>query len=391
MTKYKINLILALVFHLKLISQNFNFDSDIKISEEFRYFFNEPSFQGQEDFFPSYSLTPKFNIKFNDNNIIFRGFFRHDKDIRRTHVDLREFYYQTSISQYDFSIGYHQVFWGVVESNNLVDIINQNDAVESPFGNDKLGQPLSKFTYSSKNTGVFSFFLMPFHRKIVFPGKKARFRFPLVLNRNFIKYEKNNKKLKKDFAFRWNHYFDIVDIGLSYFNGNGREPIFNRNTFMAFYPMISQFGLDLQLTFETFLFKFEGIKRTADLQSFYAQVVGLEYTLNNVNGNGLDIGMISEYSYDDRGALAVNSLQNDVFIGTRFNWNDFSGTSLLVGLLSDIKYNSQSFSCDFSRRFKEVYKINLEFQYFLNIDSRELLLPFFINDHFFKIELSQFF
>ena len=42
--------------------ENFNFDSDIKISEEFRYFFNEPSFQGQEDFFPSYSIELNFTL-----------------------------------------------------------------------------------------------------------------------------------------------------------------------------------------------------------------------------------------------------------------------------------------------------------------------------------------
>ena len=32
--------------------------------------------------------------------------------------------------------------------------------------------------------------------------------------------------LKHDFAARWKHYFGAFDIGLSYFNGNGREPYF---------------------------------------------------------------------------------------------------------------------------------------------------------------------
>ena len=43
--------------------------------------------------------------------------------------------------------GVRRVFWGVAESNHLVDVINQTDAIENPDQEDKLGQPMLNLAY----------------------------------------------------------------------------------------------------------------------------------------------------------------------------------------------------------------------------------------------------
>ena len=392
--KYILNFIFSF-YCCFTFAQNLNFDPNLTLSEEFRYFMNEGAYTGQEQFFPSYSITPELTLNWGESNnqLVFKGFFRHDKDSRRTHVDAREFYIQKSKGKWDLSIGYQQIYWGVAESNHLVDIINQNDAVEDAFGNTKLGQPLIKYTLATNKFGTFNLIYLPIHRKLLFPGEKGRFRFPFVLDEDFINYEKNSGTLKKDFAMRWNHYFGILDIGINHFYGNGREPFFNLGSLTpsAFYPIINQTGLDLQLTIDAVLLKFEGIYRSSNFQNFFANVSGLEYTFSNINGAGLDIGIVAEYSYDDRGNLSVNSLQNDIFSGIRIDWNDMNGSNILFGVLSDLQYNTESISIDATRRIKENYRISIEGLYFINIDSEELLLPFFSQDHYVKLEISQFF
>ena len=130
---------------------------------------------------------------------------------------------------------------------------------------------------------------------------------------------------------RWKNYFGPVDMGLSYFKGNGREPYFEfdpSGNINAFYPNIDQIGLDLQITANALLLKFESIYRDAIDQRFIAAIVGFEYTFSNIDGNGLDIGIICEYLYDERDAFAISGLQNDLFYGSRLAFNDINDTAM---------------------------------------------------------------
>ena len=68
-----------------------------------------------------------------------------------------------------------------------------------------------------------------------------------------------------------------------------------------------------------------------------------------------------------------------------------NGSNILFGVLSDLQYNTESISIDATRRIKENFRISIEGLYFINIDSEELLLPFFSQDHYVKLEISQFF
>ena len=86
---------------------------------------------------------------------------------RRTHADLREAYFlifgEIGDGEWELRVGIDQVFWGVTESQHLVDVVNQIDLVEHPNGVSKLGQPMVNITWSSDwgDSGVFCFAVSP--------------------------------------------------------------------------------------------------------------------------------------------------------------------------------------------------------------------------------------
>ena len=371
-------------------------DFELELEGEYRYFFEEGQFPGQKDHFPSLAVRPQYTAEWRDGyeSLNFLGFFRLDRDDFRTHGDIRELYYQNAISNWEFNVGLKKIFWGVAESNHLVDIINQTDVVESFDNEEKLGQPMVQIVWRNDKLGTFSFFYLPYHRRITLPGEKGRFRFPVVIEPEDIVYESGAEEWRQDFALRWSQYFGIADIGLSYFRGNGREPLFivdPEGEFGAFYPVIHQGGLDLQITHGAFLWKLESIYRHARIQDFFAMVGGLEYTFSNIDGNGLDIGVLGEYNYDGRDELAISALQNDFFFGSRIAFNDTQDTSILVGGIADLESSSKIFSLEASRRFGSSWTAEVEARIFSNIDENEFILSNFANDSFLRLTISKFF
>jgi len=184
------------------------------------------------------------------------------------------------------------------------------------------------------------------------------------------------------------------DVGVSHFYGNGREPLFEFNQqgeINAFYPVINQTGVDLQVTHNAFLWKLESIYRTAKTQDFFAIVAGVEYTFSNIDSNGLDIGVIGEYLYDERDDLALNSLQNDLFIGSRIAFNDTKDTSILIGGILDLEKTSKIFSIEASRRIGTSWKAEIEARIFNSIDNKEFIFTNFKEDSFVKFSISKFF
>lgn len=371
-------------------------DFELEVEAEYRYFYDDGLFNGQENHFPSIAFRPEYSVEWNKGyeSVNFTGFFRFDRDNKRTHWDIRELYYQKVKDNWELSIGIKKVYWGVTESNHLVDIINQTDQVESFDGEDKLGQPMVQFTYTTEGYGSFDLFYLPYHRKRTFSGRKGRLRFPVVIDKDDLTYESGAEEWRQDVAVRWSHFFGAFDLGISHFYGNGREPLFtfdNLGNINAFYPVINQTGIDLQITHNAYLWKLESIYRSADAQDFFALVAGLEYTFSNIDGNGLDIGLIGEYLYDDRDTLSLNGLQNDLFFGSRIAFNDVKDTSILIGGITDLESSSTIFSVEASRRIGETWKAEIEARIFNSIDSNEFILSNFQNDSFLRFSISKYF
>ena len=77
-------------------------------------------------------------------SITITPFYRYDAgDPERTHADLREAYIllygDVGDDEWELRLGVDRVFWGVVESRSLVDIVNQTDLVGKPGREDQAG------------------------------------------------------------------------------------------------------------------------------------------------------------------------------------------------------------------------------------------------------------
>ena len=366
------------------------------IGIESRYFFDDALFPAQhEELTGSISFQPEFRHQWDNANqgFTFIPFARIDADDdERSHVDVREFYYLYVNNDWEWRVGINKVFWGVLEFQHLVDIINQTDTVENIDGEDKLGQPMLHLSLN-KDQGLFEFFLLPYFRERTFAGTDARLRPELVIDTDNPRYQSSKEQQHTDYALRWSHYFGNYDIGLSWFDGTSREPAFELDLsamrIIPVYEQIEQAGLDFQYTGEEWLWKLEAIHTNRSKNSHWAAGSGFEYTFVGINDSDADLGILMEYHYDERESIQTN-FQNDLFIGSRLALNDVQSSELLAGFGIDLDDKSRSFRLEASRRIGDSIKLNLEAQYFSNIDNENLLFDL-RNDSHVQLELVWYF
>ncbi len=324
-------------------------------------------------------------------------YFRLDtSDPDRSHFDLREFYFQKISDAWELRVGVGKVFWGVTESRHLVDIINQTDLVENIDGEEKLGQPMVNLSIPS-NWGTFDFYLLPYFRERTFPGPEGRLRSQPEVDTGRPIYESSSEQWHPDFALRYANYFGNIDVGLSYFNGTGRDPVFipdarpNGEIFLRpAYFLIQQVGLDLQYTTGGWLLKFEGISCSGQHQNFEAFTGGFEYTFYGVFGSSMDIGTIAEYHYDSRGDRADTPFNHDIFSGARLAFNDERDTSFLGGVIYDPDNGATSLRAEFERRIGSKYKLIIEGQSFHRSAPNDPTYSL-RKDNFLQIEIRRYF
>jgi len=366
------------------------------IKADYRYFLEEGIYSGQEQHYLSAAIEPDIYIEWDKGKKIiqFTSFARLDQhDSKRTHFDIRELYWLNVFKKWEFSIGLKKIFWGVVESNHLVDIINQTDFVESFNGDQKLGQPMVHLSFPGK-WGTLDFFVLPYFRPLLFPGNKGRLRPPLDIGNKNPAYESELEEFNPDLAIRWFHRIGIFDIGLSHFYGTSRIPVFIITDFNnippPYYEIINRTGVELQTSTGPVLWKLEGIYRQSKRKTNIALAAGGEYTLSNIFNSGIDIGILGEYSLDERGAEAFTILDDDFFVGSRIALNDRQSTELLMGAAFDRTRGSRLFSVEGSRRIGNSWKVNIEARIFDNIDTEDFLY-FIRKDSFMQLRVSKYF
>lgn len=378
------------------------FDFSGSTAVEMRIFPSSPLFKGQEkmSFSPSLTIEGDFTYEWNDFNdrITFVPFARLDADDKnRSHYDIRELKYLHIGDGWDAVIGIDTVFWGVTESRHLVNIINQDDAVENLDFEDKLGQPMINFNLE-RAVGTFSLFVLPGFRERRYHEFNHRFSGPLRIDTDNTTFDASNGNHHVDFAARWQHIIGDLEIALSHFSGTSREArltlkvINDEQILTPHYDQIDQTALEMQYVKGATLFKMEMMTRSGQGDRFVALVVGAEHTLYGVMGNRADLGIIAEYLYDGRDlAMApVTSLDHDIFMGFRLALNDQQDTSLLLGSIVDHENGSTLISLEAERRIGENWKIEIETRLFLAIDKQD---PLYIlkQDDSFTFRLTRFF
>jgi len=306
------------------------------------------------------------------------AFGRYDADDdERSHADLREAYWGYRGESWDLSVGINKMFWGVAESRHLVDVVNQTDLVEDIDQEDKLGQTMLNINVQ-RDFGRFELYLMPRFRERTFPGGDGRLRTPLPVHADGAIYQSPAGDDHNDVALRYSHYFGDVDIGAYVFDGTSREPSFviapEGDRLLPFYEQMTQLGVDVQYTRNSWLWKLEAIARDTTSDTFAAAVGGFEYTFFGARGTGADVGLLFEYLYDNRDADAPpTAFDNDVFIGTRLALNNSTDTSLLAGAVVDAHTHETFLNIEAERRFGDNLTVDLRVRAFTNIDNGDAL------------------
>ena len=315
---------------------------------------------------------------------------QHDK--QRSHGDVRELTWLKATNNWELRLGIRKVFWGVTESQHLVDIINQTDLVESPDGEEKLGQPMANLALIG-DWGTVDMFILPYFRERTFPGTKGRLRTPLPVSDEPARYTSGDKQRHIDYALRWSHYIGDLDIGLSYFDGTSRDPGFisTGTTLIPIYDQIQQWGLELQATKGSWLWKLEAIRRSGSTpgSNYNAATGGFEYSFYGVFGNS-DLGLVMEHLYDSRGNSAPTPFQDDIMLGLRWAMNDEQSTEALVGVIADLPSKGGAYSLEASRRLGDNWKANLEVRFY---QPKKASDPLFIyrSEDYAQLEMSYYF
>ncbi len=363
-----------------------------RLTVESRLFPAAPAFSGQRSTAGGFVAEPAFHVEDGRRwSFTLVPFFRYDHaDPRRTHFDLREACLLLFGDGWEVGLGVEQVFWGVAESQRLVDIVNQVDLVEHPSGEAKLGQPAAHVTWFG-DWGALEVLAMSYHRARTFPGGRGRLRLPFALDREHVRYESSAGRGGLDVASRYSHSLGPVDLGVSAFDGTSREPFLqpvdgdaDEPILVQHYGQIRQLGLDVQLTVGSWLLKTEAVGRTGALnlagrnEDYAAAVAGAEYTFHTVAGSGVDMSLLGEWSYDSRGPYATsnrspNVLENDVFLAARFAFNDVQGTELATSVLADARRATRALALEFGRRISNAWSLRAEAVALLSVDEADLL------------------
>lgn len=364
-----------------------------------RWFTQQALADSQTDRTLSLAVEPEFYQAWDEDrqSLTFRPFGRWDsQDNQRTHADIRELSWTYAGDEWELLAGIGKVFWGVTEALHLVDVINQTDLVENPDGEQKLGQPMLKLSFE-KRWGLLDLFVLPGFRERTFPGERGRLRTHPRIDTDLASYESNRGQHHLDFAIRWSNSIGDWDIGLAHFNGTDRDPELlpqhdpaGELVLAPHYVLMRQTSLDLQATKGEWLWKLEALYRSTSEEAFVSATGGFEYTYVGLADSVMDLGVLAEYLYDERGDDAPLPFENDLFVGLRLTANDAQSSELLAGVIKDLDTSSWMFNLEASRRLGDSWKASAQVRLWIDVAPDDLLRDF-SQDDYLELSLARYF
>ena len=376
------------------------------IGGQARHFFETAASPEQGSAYPSLVAEPEYYSEWDDGkqNVEVKLFYRADRyDEQRTHGDIRELSWTSVFDDWELRLGISKVFWGVTETQHLVDIINQTDLVENVDAEDKLGQQMIMAS-TERDWGTIDLFVLPGFRERTFAGSKGRPRTSVIVDtsRDAI-YDSSDGKNHTDLAIRYSHYIGEWEFGLSLFSGTGREPTdfkpvavseYGEPVVVPVYSLINQLGFDGLALFGDWTWKIEaanmevrsGAKK--GINSFRT-VAGFEYTWVGIAESDMDLGFVVEYHYSDQ-RIIETIFDNDLATGLRFVFNDAQSSEILAGVFTDANTQTLASFIEASRRLGDSWTMEFQVRTFHGAKQGRPLYSFRFDD-FAQFDLNYHF
>ncbi len=340
---------------------------DVTVGVESNLYLEEKFHDKSESF--TYFLNLKGETYLDDYQRIGAEVDLYDDDIGRLRrkVNVAELKWSYYANAWEINAGIDTVFWGVLESENLVDVINQRDYIRDSDGDFKLGQPLVNFRYIG-NLGTFDLYVIPYFIPRSFANTDQLLSLPIPIDDNDPVYESNAEDRRVDGAIRYFNSFGDLDVGLSHFSGTSRTPQLLLDSsggpgalkFVPFYQVIEQTGVDLQYILGDVAYKFETIYQNSSSESHFLMGLGLEYPFFGVFDSKVDINLFFEYLFDDRGDDADGVLEHDYVAALRFNWNDEYSTVTTLKTVYDDNSNESVIVLEHSQRIDKDFFLQID-------------------------------
>lgn len=372
-------------------------------SAQYRYFVDDGQRPGlaNTDISLAGELEFYYPVQDSRDSLIFIPFYRWDEnDDERSQGDIRELNWHKVERDWELTVGLDRVFWGVTETVHVVNVINQVDLAESPDEEDLLGQPMVNLTLI-RDWGSVDLFLLPYFRERIFPGPDGRpGASPNISNSRAI-YDSGAEQWHTDVAVRWSNSTGNWDLGAYQFYGTSREPRVDPAFYhvegdgqielIPIYNIINQSGVDVQGTFDAWLLKLEAIYRDGPQESFFSGAAGFEYTFFDVSGSGADIGIVSEYLFDDRSlVVSTDNDDDDISLGLRLALNDINSTEMVAAVVQDVDDSSRYFYLEASRRIGDAFKLSIEARGVDNV-AVDNPLRIYEDENYLQLELGYYF
>jgi len=382
----KVNQIVVFIF---LFTYSYLVKAELRGEAEIRldYYSSAPLYadQSTESTQPGLASSVDWDSRLTNNNRAKLSLFaKHQSESEREYSgDVQEAWFSLDATSSEWRIGQLMEYWGVLEAENIVDIINPRDAEEDFQGDFKLGIPGITFSYFSQQT-EYSFWLLPYSRERRLAYGENRFRnFSLKkLNAEFEKGQNNTAA-----AIRANRVDDQIEFSISYYYGHARMPwlelqLDNTNQptgLTPIYNLINQTSFEMLWLPGNSIVKLESFYQKNKVDDFFAAGIGFEREIPKLGRSNASISFYGEAYYDGRDknlsqALAI--FQRDIFLGTRLALNDVSSSEFQFRWTYDLEYESSLIDIRAERRIGKNWFLNAVLYKFLHIESDPALKSF---------------
>ena len=145
----------------------------------------------------------------------------------------------------------------------------------------------------------------------------------------------------------------------------------------------------MQATKGAWLWKLEALLHSGQGKRFTAFTGGFEYTFGNVRRSGIDLGLLAEYLYDERGTGATPFV-DDLFVGARVALNDIQDTQMLAGTIIDRSSQARITRLEATRRLGDTFKLDVEMLDFAGAKNNDPFYSLRQDDHL-RLILARYF
>ena len=150
---------------------------------------------------------------------------RYDFRNGRGQGDIPEANYYYNAGSWSILAGIHKVFWGVAESEHLVNVINTIQYNGDPFADERLGQPMLNLNFTG-DMGTLALYGLLGFREVDFGPAADRLPVGRFVKEDVAQFEDGNAR-HFAFAGRYSNTVNMhkgsLDYAVSYFHGTSRD------------------------------------------------------------------------------------------------------------------------------------------------------------------------